>query len=56
MMPKYMIVGNADNETFSLFAEDYNTAKRKMMDLECGLGGYAELYVREGSEYTFLEA
>lgn len=43
------------------FADDYAEAKNKKMDIECGLGGYAELYGREeredgcGPEYVLIE-
>lgn len=59
-MKKFMIVGKADGEQFTSYADTYNEARNQKMNIECGLGGYAEIYSREqtefGSEYKFLEA
>lgn len=57
-MKKYMVIGYADGQTFTMFAETYPEAAQKRMDIECGLGGYAELYIRENPEngYELLEA
>lgn len=65
-MKKYMIVYEIKDDHEGLdpvqgasFADDYTEARNKKMDVECGLGGYAELYVREeregGPEYVLLE-
>lgn len=59
-MKQFMIVGEAEGEQFTSYADTYTEARNKAMDIECGLGGYAEIYSREqtesGSEYRFLEA
>ena len=61
-MKKYMIVYTIEENNGASFAEDYTEAKNKKMDIECGLGGYAEIYGREEhedgdfSEYVLLEA
>ena len=59
-MKKFMIVGEAEGEQFTSYADTYAEAKNKATDIECGLGGYAEIYSREqtehGAEYRFLEA
>ena len=59
-MKKFMVVYTADGLNGATFADDYSEARQKMMDIECGLGGYAEIYERQekeyGSEYVFLEA
>ena len=60
-MPKYMVVFNGGNETGVSFRTNYEAAKNFKMDVECGLGLYAEIYVRETGddgmeEYRFLEA
>lgn len=69
-MKKYMIVYEIkdDHEGLdpvqgALFADDYTEAKNKKMDIECGLGGYAEIYTRTGEEiedqppeYVLIEA
>lgn len=63
-MKKYMVVykitaEESDPINGATFADDYTEAQAKKMDIECGLGGYAELYVREerdgGPEYVLLE-
>lgn len=57
-MKKYMVIGYADGQTFTMFAETYSEARDKKFDIECGLGGYAELYCRENliDGYELLEA
>jgi hypothetical protein len=61
-MKKYMIVYSFEDCQGASFAEDYTEARNKKMDVECGLGGYAEIYGREEhedggfSEYVLLEA
>lgn len=60
-MNKYMIVGVIDEGQIASFADDYQEAKQKKQDIECGLGGYAELYGREEredqpGEYVLIEA
>ena len=68
-MKKYMIVYSIkdDHEGLepvqsALFADDYTEARNKKMDVECGLGGYAEIYGREEREdgqppeYVMIEA
>lgn len=63
-MKKYMVVyeikGEYANQIHgATFADDYTEAMAKKMDIECGFGGYAELYGREeregGPEYVLLE-
>lgn len=65
-MKKYMVIAIDGGEHFAIFTDDYTEARRAFMDYECGLGAYAEIYIREkqydedgaplGSEYVFLEA
>ena len=65
-MKKYMVVyeikGEYANQIHgATFADDYTEARAKKMDIECGFGGYAELYGRrehedEPPEYILLEA
>lgn len=61
VMPKYMVIFNwrgSDleefkdsiedyRETTASFYEDYIAAANAKMDAECGLGAYAEVYIRE---------
>lgn len=63
-MKKYMVVYEikgefADQIHGATFTDDYVEARAKKMDIECGFGGYAELYTREekegGPEYVLLE-
>ncbi len=62
-MKKYMIVYCIEGEDpvqGAAFADDYMEARNKKMDIECGLGGYAELYGREEHtndlpEYVLIE-
>lgn len=64
-MKKYMVVFLADgNETVANFFDTYTEAKNAYMDMECGLGWYAEIYERmeieeEGykeKEYRLIES
>ena len=61
-MKKYMIVYRIDEGMGAAFSDSYQEAKSKKMDIECGLGGYAEIYAREEhedagySEYILIEA
>lgn len=59
-MKDFMVVALVDGEPFAKFADTYDEAKDIMMNVECGFGGYAELYAREyagsGAEYRLLEA
>ena len=62
-MKKYMIIGEIDEGMVASYAEEYAEARDKKISIECGLGGYAEIYIRdehEGysrpAEYVLLEA
>ena len=63
-MKKFMVVIFASDEdgeeTFAKFFDTYGDASNARMDAECGMGWYAEIYVRQetecGREYVFLEA
>lgn len=60
-MKRFMIVGMIDEEMVTTYADDYTEARDKKMEIECGFGGYAELYERKEyqdgpSEYVLLEA
>lgn len=61
-MKKYMIVYRIDEGMGSCFADDYKEARQKKQDIECGLGGYAEIYERTRKDsytpgrYVLLEA
>lgn len=45
-MKQYMIVGEIEEGMVTSYADDYTEAHNKKMDIEIGLGGYAELYER----------
>ena len=55
-----MVIAVVEGTSFAKFADTYDEARNIVMNVECGLGGYAELYAREyagsGSEYRLLEA
>ena len=67
-MKKYMIIYEIDDSDEykpvqgTSFADTYAEARNKKMDVECGLGAYAELYAREEREagqppeYVLIEA
>lgn len=62
-MKKYMIVYTIEGGQGASFADDYNEARQMKQSVECGLGGYAEIYGREEhtdgvpeSEYILLES
>lgn len=59
-MKQFMVVAEVEGLTMANFADTYTEAKNKAMDIECGLGGYAEIYAREqfegGFEYRLIEA
>lgn len=61
-MKKYMIVYEIKDDHEGLdpvqgasFADDYTEARNKKMDVECGLGGYAELYERVDLDFGYLQ-
>lgn len=45
-MKKYMVVCLVDGETSTAFFDGIMEADNYRMDVECGLGGYAEVYER----------
>lgn len=49
-MKQYMIVYTAEGEQGVTFADHWSEATQKAMDIECGLGGYAEIYGRNTHE------
>ena len=60
MNMKYMVIC-IGAEPLAMFFDEYQKARNAKTDVECGLGGYAEIYVRELNEegfeeYVFLEA
>ena len=59
-MKTFMVIGVVEGELFAKFADTYGEARDIATNIECGLGGYAELYSREecegGPEYRLLEA
>ena len=59
-MKRFMVVYVVDGSQEAIFCDNYLKASRSKMDIECGLGGYAELYERmeteDGVEYVLLEA
>ena len=68
-MSKYMVVYKTDDgKTGASFYDDYTSARNAMIDMECGLGWYSELYERQTTiiegleeifcpkEYVFVEA
>ena len=59
-MKKYMIVALIDGEMDSYFTDSYDEACGVRLDVECGMGGQAEIYERlttgDGlSRYVLLE-
>lgn len=58
-MKTFMVIGVVEGKSFAKFADTYDEAKDIAMNIECGLGGYSELYAREyagsGPEYKLLE-
>ena len=59
-MKRFMVVFIVDGSQEAIFCDDYLKASRSKMDIECGLGGVAEVYermeVEGGMEYVLLEA
>lgn len=57
---KYMIVSATDEGSGASFADTYDAAREIRLGIECGLGGYAEIYERKEDDglgwYEFLEA
>ena len=51
-MKEYMVVYLVDGETGAAFADTWDEAQNKRIDVECGLGGYAEIYGRDSHEDT----
>ncbi len=61
-MKAYMVVYTVDGQHGAGFYENYAEARNAMMDIECGMGGYAELYARkeyedsdQPAEYIMIE-
>ena len=58
-MKKYMIVYSTDDGSGVCFCDEYNNARNVKLDVECGFGGYAEIYIREEvdevPQYVLLE-
>ena len=50
-MAKYMMVYLCEGEQGVSFSEDLNKLMNSRMDIECGLGGYAEIYERMETEF-----
>lgn len=59
-MKKYMVAYLVEGETCASFYDTISEADKARMDIECGLGGCAEVYERKetecGKEYVFLYA
>lgn len=60
-MKKYMLVYIIEGEQGARFSDNYLEISNAKMDVECGMGGYAEIYERmktdEGEmEYVMVEA
>lgn len=60
-MKKYMLVWQGDGKQHALFCDTSAQAHDIKMDVECGMGGYCEVYERTMDEdgvesYTFLYA
>lgn len=60
-MKKYMLVYIIDGEHGARFSDSYIEVCNAKMDVECGIGGYAEIYERmeteDGTmEYVMVEA
>lgn len=59
-MKKYMVVYLVEGETCASFYDTTIEADDARVNIVCGLGGHAEVYVRRetefGKEYVFLYA
>lgn len=60
-MEEYMVVSRCEGSTYAKFFNDYSEAEQYRIDVECGIGGYLEVYERTTNEdgiisYTFLYA
>lgn len=50
-MKKYMVVYNIDGENGASFYDNYSDAEKARQDIECGLGGFVEVYERFTNNY-----
>ena len=50
-MKKYMVVYNIDGENGASFYDNYGDAEKTRQDIECGLGGFVEIYERFSNKY-----
>ena len=46
-MKKYMVVYSIDGEPGAMFTDDSEKAEDFRMNTECGMGGLAEVYIRQ---------
>lgn len=56
-MKKFMVISVIDGEQGAAFFDSYVDARQHAMDVECGMGGIAQIYQlnEEAKEYEFLE-
>ena len=56
-MKKFMVISVIDGEQVALFFDSHVDARQHAMDVECGMGGIAQIYQlnEEAKEYEFLE-
>lgn len=58
-MKRFMVVYHTDGKDAAAFFDDRSAAAQFKMNVECGVGGYAEVYKRSdkrGGEYKLLYA
>lgn len=54
-MKKYMLVYTAFGSQLAMFSDDYSEIRNSKLDVECGIGGYAEIYERMETEDGVME-
>ena len=53
-MKKYMVITLVDGEQHAKFFDTHDEAETYRMNCECGVGGYAEVYIRMKNGYKFM--
>lgn len=53
-MKKYMVITMVDGEQHAKFFDTPSEAEEYRMNCECGVGGYAEVYMRLKDHYMFM--
>ena len=55
-MKKYMIIMSTEDGQDVFFSDDYQKAMNAKMDVECGLGGIAQLYELMADDETGISS